>query len=834
MKPSIPSFGLLSASLLLLAIALPAKAATISTGAACSLVQAIESANTNAAVGGCAAGAVGRDRIIVTSNVTLSVANNGLNGLPVIIDNLVITTSGPTRIIQRDFTVGTPNFRFLEIGTGAVAASVTISNIYLQNGRVTGAVGPFGLGGAAGGCIFLRNGALKIEDSIVQECVAEGDDNPAGNGASASGGAIYASAGTLEIKNSSFSMNNAYAGDSGAAGFFGGPAEGGAIHASGLTSFTLEGSSLDSNFAVGGAGIGIGGAAKGGAIALYSATGAISDTTFSANAVAGGVASDGDSGQSIGGALSLVAATVTMTGVDLVGNVANGPDSALGRGGYANGGAMHAEGGTVTLEACAVTENRATAGDGSADPSDGQASGGGLYLRDANATLDRVQVESNTVSGAYPAGGGINFTAGNQTDETLLIIHSTVAHNTVTATHAVAQGGGIHQSGDVLTIRNTSVSDNVAGEGAGLFQESGAAKASLSTFSGNIASGNGGAIAADSDFLLAHTIDLANVTISGNSAATGGGLYIKGTPLAPAATIVTLANTIVTNNTNGGIHLVEDHTQPTLESGNSIVGAQASGADCTVTGAVTLTSNGGNLESGTSCAFTHASDRQSVADLGLGTLGANGGETLTHELLADSPAIDSGRKRICNRDANKKDQRGIARFYDGNGDRGFECDSGPAEYQGLLANPGFERPLDPAADWTLVASGGGDGRIFLITAPSGKFALVFQANAALETISQSRPIAGAAGETYTLTLLGQGAGLTVGERMIVTLETLSGGAVVDAATCPTRFRAAAFSGAPATCVLATTGAYDTVRTTIGWDGATTGSVTLDAISLTRG
>ena len=83
MKNPTHSLGLLSASLLLFTIALPADAATISTGAACSLVQAIESDNTNAAVGGCTAGAAGRDRIIVSSNVTLSVANNGLNGLPI-------------------------------------------------------------------------------------------------------------------------------------------------------------------------------------------------------------------------------------------------------------------------------------------------------------------------------------------------------------------------------------------------------------------------------------------------------------------------------------------------------------------------------------------------------------------------------------------------------------------------------------------------------------------------------------------------------------------------------------------------------------------------------
>ena len=46
----------------------------------------------------------------------------------------------------------------------------------------------------------------------------------------------------------------------------------------------------------------------------------------------------------------------------------------------------------------------------------------------------------------------------------------------------------------------------------------------------------------------------------------------------------------------------------------SLVVASAAWAG-TVTGTVTLTSEGGNLESGTSCAFTATSDKQSVADL---------------------------------------------------------------------------------------------------------------------------------------------------------------------------------------------------------------------------
>lgn len=828
------ALGVLSASLFSILAAVPAKALTITTSANCTLAEAIESANTNAAVGGCAAGATGRDRIVVALNETLSAANNGVNGLPVVTEDLIIVAIGDQRFISRDYTVGTPNFRFLEIGTSATPVTVRITNIGLQNGRVTGGVNAFGLGGPAGGCIFLRNGTLKIEDSVITECVAEGDDNATGNGGNASGGAIYAAAGAMEIRNSSIVLNNAYGGDATAANFLGGAAEGGAVKASGLTSFVVADSTFDSNFAIGGAGVTTAGVAKGGALYLASSTGSIDVSSFSANAVSGGAASGGASALGLGGAISLSSVTLTMSDVELGLNVANGGDSTTGVGGYAKGGALHASGSTLTCESCAITDNRALAGDGNGDAQDGIATGGAIALVDSNATLNRPTIQSNTVTGSGPMGGAIEMSGSNATDETVLITHGMIAYNHAIATHSNSQGGAIRQLGDILTIRNTAMSDNDADDGGVLFQASGAAKISLSTLSANHARHNGGAIALDTG-LLGRTIELVNATVSGNSAdLNGGGVYVKGTPLAPDTAMLTLANSIVTNNTNGGIYLVEGTTDPVLDSGNSIVGAQASGADCTVSGAVTLTTNGGNLESGAACGFTHAADLQSVADLGLAPLAPNGGETLTHELLAGSPAIDGGRTRICNQDTNKKDQRGLARFYDGNSDREFACDSGPVEYQGLLTNPGFEKPLDAAGDWTLVASGGGDGRVPLATTPNGKFALTFLANSALETVSQSRPLAGNAGETYTLTMLGEGAGLTVGEGMTVLLETLSGGAVVDTRTCTIPFKTAAFRGSPKACVLSTTGAYDTVRTTVGWENATTGSITLDAITLTQG
>jgi hypothetical protein len=416
----------------------------------------------------------------------------------------------------------------------------------------------------------------------------------------------------------------------------------------------------------------------------------------------------------------------------------------------------------------------------------------------------------------------------------LLITHATLAYNNAIATTGAAYGGALYQEGDTVTIRNATISDNNADDGGGLFQDSGTTVVTLSTFSSNTADANGGAVAVDSPLFLGHTVDLANVTVSGNTAGLhGGGLYIAGAPLAPDVTTVNLYNTTVTNNTNGGVYMVEDHTQPVLVSGNSIIGGQASGADCGADGTVIFTSNGGNLASDASCAFTAASDQQSVADLGLNVLGSYGGETLTHDVLAGSPAIDAGRKRICNHQANKRDQRGLARFYDGDGDRGFDCDSGAVEYQGLFANPGFEEPLDAASDWSLVASGGGDGRTRSTATPSGKFALVFQANAALEALSQTVPVAGGPGETYTLNLLASGAALTVGEALTVMLESTTGGAPVDTRTCTFAFPSAAFTHPAPACVLSTTGGYDALNVVVGWDGATTGSLALDAMSLTR-
>ena len=71
---------------------------------------------------------------------------------------------------------------------------------------------------------------------------------------------------------------------------------------------------------------------------------------------------------------------------------------------------------------------------------------------------------------------------------------------------------------------------------------------------------------------------------------------------------------------------------------------------------------------------------------------------------------------------------------------------------------------------------------------------MLQANGAAETLSQTIGTAGGAGDTYALTLLGLGTGLSPGEGMDVTLRSASGGATADTTTCSFAFPSADFKG----------------------------------------
>jgi hypothetical protein len=84
--------------------------------------------------------------------------------------------------------------------------------------------------------------------------------------------------------------------------------------------------------------------------------------------------------------------------------------------------------------------------------------------------------------------------------------------------------------------------------------------------------------------------------------------------------------------------------------------------------AATITSGGANVISDGSCNWNGTTD-QSSTDALLGALADNGGPTLTHALIASSPAIDAAGAGACP----AVDQRGVTR------PPGAGCDSGSFE-----------------------------------------------------------------------------------------------------------------------------------------------------------
>jgi hypothetical protein len=89
-----------------------------------------------------------------------------------------------------------------------------------------------------------------------------------------------------------------------------------------------------------------------------------------------------------------------------------------------------------------------------------------------------------------------------------------------------------------------------------------------------------------------------------------------------------------------------------------------------------LQSNGHNIDSDGTCNLTHPNDLSNTDPL-LGPLADNGGPTLTHGLLAGSPAIDAG-SLDCPPPA--RDQRGYGRPVDGDSDDQAICDIGAFEF----------------------------------------------------------------------------------------------------------------------------------------------------------
>jgi hypothetical protein len=145
------------------------------------------------------------------------------------------------------------------------------------------------------------------------------------------------------------------------------------------------------------------------------------------------------------------------------------------------------------------------------------------------------------------------------------------------------------QSFSVVTISSSTISGNSAGNG-----------------------GNGGGIDNGANDANGATLTITNSTLTGNSAGAGGGIY--------------------NSSQQGGF--------AGLDLGSTILNAGGSGENIFNTG--TVTSLGYNLSSDDGGGLLSQPGDQINTDPMLGPLQDNGVPTFTHELLPDSPAINTG------------------------------------------------------------------------------------------------------------------------------------------------------------------------------------------------
>lgn len=443
-------------------------------------------------------------------------------------------------------------------------------------------------GGRGGAICFDTPGSLTLTHvSLISNTAVEG------------GGGLYARTGTVLIRQSSVISGNSALGALG---------PGGGILALGDTALTIADSTISSNRA----------ASLGGGVHFSSSTRSLvmHSALVDRNMASGG------GGLEIEGPLTMTDSTVS-------GNVA------------VHGGgirALHA----LSIQGSVISENTATDWDGT------NCAGGGIVSFTALDARD-TQVLSNTARGGltHAKGGGICVSAGVARLDGITLR----ANRAFTSFDESGTGGGVHaETTTSVQLTNSTVQDNVASSGAGLYSLGRIDVARSAVLSNNaLVLGGGIYVAYGAGVFVTETIVRANSA----SISSGGGLYI-GTSMASIERSLISQNSAAYGGAFAQIDSDVAVTNTTI-SGNSatnlgggiLAGAQVAPSKLSLTNA-TLAQNsapdgGGLFRYGSGPITTSVGLVNTVFDQGL--LGANcsGGVTsASYSYASDSACFVAG------------------------------------------------------------------------------------------------------------------------------------------------------------------------------------------------
>ncbi len=525
---------------------------------------------------------------------------------------------------------------------------------------------------ALGGGIY-NSGALTVTNSTF-----------AGNSADF-GGAIF-NAGVLSIATSLIGPSNGVGGNSATAG-------GGVFNDNGL-GVLISNSTLSGNTAT---------QAGGGIDNSGTGTMTVDDVTMIGNSTGGsGGAIENTAILTVqnGSTLSANSATIGGGAIDNVGTLTVtastlGAFSSFAGNSAGSGGAIENAASLTVGPNCTLSGNQATSGDGGAIDNSATGSAlvesttlsnntsqgnGGAIDTEGSLTVDACIVTGNIATTGN--GGGVNnnsFAAA-----TVGLRDSTLSGNSATT----GNGGGVSNSNfSAITITNCSITGNSAASGGGLeILSSGKVIVGSSTFSTNSAS-SGGAIQ-DSG-----TLSMTNSTLYGNTTGSGGGggLAVSGSGASAALTNVTVTANSTNQGVGGGINvaagdvltlnntLVAGNLQTSTPGPDDLAGAVATSSSFNLIGVGTNLSGITNGKQGNQIGT-------SAAPIGakLGPLSNNGGSTETVALLPGSPAIDAGSNLAASSAGLTVDQRGSGYTRRANGAGSTTVDIGSFEVQNYV------------------------------------------------------------------------------------------------------------------------------------------------------